>query len=444
MYKLSDKESTYIFVKCSLPIAWLALSNKSGNEITEDLVKRAYAIVSCRNPLLRALHKPEVEEFALVVRDTDDVIQDETTNKLPAHVTKEFHTREEAWAEYKKEVEYKVWESNFMWEVLVCVLDKESPSSDTNCVIFGHFNHGVADGAAVMAALSEFIKALNYGLTNNTLPPHNLLGDSLPVPHPFLERYPLFKFDDPTSDEEKEELFTKVNAKLNSEGGRPRGTVVDRMFTEEATHNFIAKCKRHGVTVTAGFYAAAAMVTSAKRVKSSMPVSYRTKETLGEIAVSFTGADLALDLTSTLAGVEGEDEETVWAALAKEFHREIHKKLELPEEKYKGMALGFVRPALNGPRSQSNTSILKGPDSDELSVCLSNVGILDKYFGDDGHLTVTDVTGYCSNHVSQVLTWWCYTFRGRFRFATLDIAYTPRKEVFEKFVNKLCDFIEKN
>lgn len=443
MYKLSDKESTHIYVNFAQPLLWLALSNKSGNEITEDLVKRAYAAVSCRNSLLRAVHKPEIEKFSLVIKDTDEIMQDEVDGKLPAHITKEFHTREEAWAEYERRIKNMFWKCDYMWEVVVCVLDKEPASSNTNYVVFGHFNHAVTDGAAVMAAISEFVRVLSAGLETNSLPPHNFLGESHPITKPFLERYPAFKFDDPACDEEKEDLFTKANAKLSTEQTKLHYVIIDKSFTEEATKSFIAKCKRYGVSVTAGFFAATAMAASAKKFDAVMPLSYRTKDNWGEIAVSFTDSTFSLDLASTLADCEGKDEDTTWAALAKVFHKEIRRKVETPEEKYSGTALYYVRSVLNNIEPTSNT-LCTGPNNDTFTINISNIGILDKYFVDEGPLTVADVTGFCSNIITTINVFWCYTFRGKFRACLLNTVYTPREGVFDEFASKIFKFVEKS
>lgn len=449
MYKLSDKESPYIYINCSSPCSWLALSNKSGNDVTDALVKRAYAAVSCRNPLLRAVHKPEIDKFSLVIRGTEEIIQDEVGDKLPAHVTKEYHTREEAWTEYKKEMENSFWKCDYMWEVLVCVLDKESPSSsDTKYVIFGHFNHGVVDGAAVMAVLNQFIQTLNYGLTNNTLPSHNYLGESTPVPKPFSERYPLFKFIDSISDDEKEDLFAKVNENVKIEKDKLHCAVIDKMFTEEATKRFIAKCKKHSVSFTAGLFAAIALTASVKKIAAVMPLSFRTKDNWGEVAVSFIDSTFSLDLTSIWENDYGEkekDDDVIWAALAKEFHREIHRKMESPEEKYRGAALNYVKAALEDEVPAGDGTMCTGPNKDELSICVSNVGVMDRYFKDEeGPLGVTEVTGFCSNSICPNLMIWCYTFRGRFRVNLINTTRTLRKDVLEDFADKVFRYFEKN
>lgn len=333
-----------------------------------------------------------------------------------------------------------------MWEVIVCVLDKESPSNDTNCVVFGYFNHGVTDGAAVMVALSEFVRVLNAGLeTSNTLPPHNFLGESTPIPKPFLERYPLYKFDDPSTDEEKEDLFAKVVAKASTKEGRIRSAIVDKILTEEATKSFIAKCKKYGVSVTAGFFAATAMAASAKKFDAGMPLSYRTKDNWGDFAVSFTNSAFLVDLEPTLKSAVGDggDEDAIWAALAKVFNSEIRKKFSSPEEMYRGVALNYVRYALDAPKTNLS-SMCAAPDNECFAINMSNVGIMDGYFKDDGPLKVLDVTGLCSNSVCPDLIFWCYTFRGRFRISILDATYTPRRELFEEFAYKIINFVEKN
>ena len=446
MYKLSDKESADVVLNSASPFVWLTLKNSTENEVTDAIVKRAYAAVSCRNPLLRAVYKPEVAKFSLVVRDVSEIIQDEADGKLPAHLTREFHTRAEAWAEYNDRIESKVWKCSAMWEVTVCVLDKDKTSDDADIVVFGHFNHGITDGAAIMEGLSEFVRVLNAGLAGDsaTLPPHNFLGESMPIPKPFLERYPLFKFDDPTSDDEKEALFGKVKAKLSR--GRTRCAIADKSFTEEATRRFIAKCKEHGVSVTAGFFAAVAISASAKKFFSSMPISFRTKDEFGDFAVSFTDGSLSLDLTPVWD--EERDEDGLWAALAQEFHGEIRKKLESKEEFYRGSALGFVHASLAYSET-SESSMCTGSNNDEFGICMSNVGIVDKYFVDEkdgvaSPLSVMEVTSFCTNPIAAVIVFWCYTFRGKFRIAILDSTYTPRKETFRKFTDKIFEIIEKN
>lgn len=443
MHKLSDKESAHIIVNLAQPIAWIALSsNRSGIEVTEALVARAYTVVSCKNPLLRAVYKPEVDKFSLVIRDPKEIIQDETEGRLPAHTTKEFRTRDEAWAEYKRNIENTTWTCSAMWEVVVCILDKEvSPSTDY--IIFGHFNHGATDGAAGMAALGEFVRVLNAGLTSGTLPSHDFLGESNPIPKPFHERYPLMKFDDSASDDAKEALFSKVINKMNTQEKTMHALIVDKSFTEGATQKFIAKCKANGVSVTAGLFACCALVTSAKKFDAAMPLSFRTKDNWGDVAVSFTDSTFALNLTECWK-CEGED--AVWAAMAKEFHREIRKKFSSPEEKYKGSALGFVSASFADVTL--NESMCTGTDGDELSMCLSNVGILDKYFVSDKEgdspLCVTEVTGYCTNHDSLALVFWCYTFRGKFRISILHTTYPSRRKIFEDFADKVFKYIEKN
>ena len=444
MYRLSDKESTHIYINLAQPLAWIALKNTSENEITEALVRRAYAVVSCRNPLLRAVHKPDVSKFSLVIRDPSEVIQDEAAGKLPARLTRAFHTRDEASAEYKRKVESEVWESSFMWDVTVCVLDNEA-GTDTNCVIFAYFNHGVADGAAVMESLKEFLRVLNAGLTNSaSLPPHNFLGESLPVPKPFHERYPLFKFLDSASDEEKEDLFTKVSAKVKSKDYKMYPVSVDKHFSEEATQKFIAKCKRNGVSFTAGFFAAVAMAASAKKFDGTMPMSFRTKDSWGEVAVSFTDAFFTADLRSAYESAGHSDEKALWCAVSKEFHKEIRKKFASDDEKYRGLAINHVRAMLKGEECGSETSMCMGPNNDEISMCVSNVGIMDGYFvGEVGDpLTVTEVTAFCGNAIFPILAMWCYTFHGRFRVNALNASFVPRKEIFEAFTSKVFEIFE--
>ena len=445
MYRLSDKESTHVIVKWSQPLAWLTLSSKSENEVTEDLVKRAYAAVSCRNPLLRAAYKPEVEKFSLVIRDIHEIVQDEADGKLPAHLTKEFHTRDEAWAEYERRTETEFWESDFMWEVTVCALRSEAPAGPKYAVI-APFTHGAVDGAAVMQALSEFLVVLNAGLTGNSvsLPPHNLLGESLPVPKPFLERYPLFKFDDPASDDEKEELFARVNEKIRSRERRVRNSIVDKTFTEEATQRFFGKCKKNGVSVTAGLFAIAAISASAKKsFNAAMPLSYRSKDNWGDFAVSFTDAMFGLDITKIWEENEKDGEDALWAALAKEFHREIRRKLGSEEEKYSGMAISYLRESLDGT-TESGPSMCSGPNNDEFFICLSNVGIVDEYFAEKegDSLSVKEVMAFCSNSIYLDLVFWCYTFRGKLRIGLLNATFSPRRKVFDEFAAKIISFIE--
>ena len=454
MYKLSDKEITYIRIKCSLPLSWLALRNASHNEITGSLVKRAYAAVSCRNPLLRAVYKPEIDKSSLIIRDVRDVIRDEAAGTLPAHLTTKYHTRAEAWADYKRMVEDEMWTTDAMWEVTVCPLGSEPPSGE-NVVVFAHFNHGVADGAAVMEALGEFVRVLNAGLLANSaavLPPHDFLGESRPVPKPFLERFPHFRFDDPTSEPEKEELFEEVIATMSDQATRLHAAIVDRPFTEEATRNFIAKCKAHGVSVTAGLYAAVAMAAAApKTFKSSMPISYRTKGHFGDLAVSFTSSFFDLDLSgiwkeAAAAAGNGGDKDALWETLAKVFHKTIHTKLDSEDEKYRGTAFGFIRAALE-KHEAGEAPLCPGQRGDVFSICLSNVGILDKYFAgeeEDGGLplSVVDVTGYCSNHVSPTLVLWCFTLHGKFHMAILDSTYAHKRELLEKFTSKVFRFVE--
>ena len=387
------------------------------------------------------MYKPEVAKFSLVIRDVGEVIQDEADGKLPAHLTREFRSREEAWAEYKREVEDKFWQSTFMWEVTVCVLDSKA-ATEPKYVIFAHFNHGATDGAAAMEALSEFVRVLSAGLTSRqSLPPHNFLGESLPVPKPFLERYPLFKFDDPASDDEKEELFAKVIAKLSTEEGRVHNAIADRMFTEEATRRFIAKCKRSGVSVTAGLFAAVAMAAGARKFDPIMPLSYRTKDNWGELAASFTDASFSLDFTRVLEEEEGNGEEAVWVAMAREFHREIRKKLSSPEEMYRGLSLTFARSALE--EFKVSDAICTGPNGDEFSMGLSNVGIMDGYFPEkDSPLCVSEVAGFCSNPYSLGIAFWCYTFRGKFRMCLADSIYGPKRRAFEDFAEKVFKIVE--
>ena len=451
MYRLSDKESVNTIINLAQPLAWITLKNTSQNELTEALVTRAYAAVSCRNPLLRAVYKPEVAEFSLVIRDVSEVIQDEAAGKLPARVTRAFHTRDEASAEYKRKVESEVWKSSFMWDVTVCILDNET-ATDTDCVILAYFNHGVVDGAAVMEALKEFLRVLNAGLTTNSsasLPPHDFLGESLPVPKPFHERYPLFKFLDSASDEEKEDLFTKVNAKVNSGEYKMYTTVVDKHFTEESTRKFTAKCKRNGVSFTAGLFAAVAMAASAKKFDAMMPLSFRTKDNWGEVAVSFTDASFAVDLSSAYESAGDKsccDENALWAAVAREFHREIRRKFSSEKEKYRGKAVNYVRAMLDGPENEDRTSMCTGPGKDEFAMCVSNVGIMDGYFvGEVGDpLTVTEVTAFCGNSIFSNLAMWCYTFHGRFRINALSASPYPRRELFEAFTSKIFEIFERD
>ena len=450
MYRLSDKESTHIIIKQIQPLAWLALKNTSQNELTEALVTRAYAAVSCRNPLLRAVYKPEVAKFSLVIRDVSEVIQDEADGKLPARITRAFHTRDEVSAEYKRKVESEFWESAFMWDVTVYILDNET-ATDTNCVILAHFNHGVVDGAAVMKALNEFLRVLNAGLiagSSASLPPHDFLGESLPVPKPFHERYPLFKFLDSASDDEKDDLFTKVISKRATKEPKLNVTTVDKYFTEESTQKFIAKCKRNGVSFTAGLFAAAAMAASAKKkVSAVMPLSFRTKDNWGEVAVSFTDASFAVDLSSAYESAGGKDccdGNALWAAFAREFHGEIRRKFSSEEERYRGLAVNYVRAMLEEPESGDSESVCGDTSKDEFSVCVSNVGIMDGYFVKEveGPLTVTEVTAFCGNVINPFLGMWCYTFRGRFRVNALSASHFPRKERFEEFISKFFEIFE--
>lgn len=112
---------------------------------------------------------------------------------------------------------------------------------------------------------------------------------------------------------------------------------------------------------------------------------------------------------------------------------------------YSGTAVEYVRYALNSSKV-SNTSMCTGPNKDELSMCLSNVGIMDGYFkDDDGPLSITEVTGLCSNALCDDLVFWCYTFHGKLRIGIVDSNYIPGgREAFIVFANKIFSFIEKN
>lgn len=438
MYKLSDKESTHIIVNMGHPLSWIALSREGTREveITDALVKRAYAAVSYRNPLLRAVYAPEKAKFSLVIRDTSEVIQDEIEGRLPARATTEFRTRDDAWNEYRRNVERARWKCSAMWEVTVCILDKEA-SPDTAYAIFGHFNHAVTDGAAVMAAMGEFVSVINAGLIEGKLPPHNFLGESLPVPKPFHERYPLFRFIDTESDDVKEELFARANKALASKSGKMKSMIADKVFNEETTRKFIAKCKAHGVSVTAGLFATVAIASQAKKFNSFMPISFRTKENLDEISMSFSRIGISLDFTSVWDG----DEKKLWGALANEFYKEIRRKLASEEEKYTGCALSFVHASFNDVPPFKD-SVCFGPNNDEIFIGMSNVGIVDGFFEDKGPLRPIDVTGYCTNLAAPESVVWCYTFRGKFHVSILDVTPPDRREVFEAFADRVFRLIE--
>lgn len=447
MYKLSDKESTHVMVNMGHPLSWIALSRDSTTtartEITDALVKRAYAVVSYRNPLLRAVYIPEKAKFSLVIRGTEEIIQDEADGKLPAHTTTKFRTRDEAWAEYKRNVESVRWKCNAMWEVTLCILDSKT-SPDIAYAIFSHFNHAVTDGAAVMAALGEFVRVLNYGLANDgALPPHNFLGESMPIPKPFHERYPLFKFIDFTSDDEKEELFAKANKELAIKSTKMKSMIADRIFNEEATKNFITRCKTHGVSVTAGLFAAVSIASQAKKFNSFMPLSLRSNDNIDEVSMSFTSIGISLDLAHDWdeAKKGSYDDKKLWSILANKFHKEIHMKITSDEEKYTGCALSFVHASFNDVPPFKD-SICLGPNNDEIFIGMSNVGIVDKYFEDKGPLRPTDVTGYCTNLAAPESVVWCYTFRGRFHISILDVTPPDRREVFEEFANRIFTIIE--
>ena len=443
MYKLSDKESTHIIVNMGHPLSWVALSRDASHdtEITDALVKRAYAVVSCRNPLLRAVYKPDTAKFSLVIRDISEVVQDEADGQLPAHTTTAFRTRDEAWAEYKRNVECVRWKCSAMWEVTVCILDRER-SPDTAYAIFAHFNHAVTDGAAVMKALGDFVRVLNAGLTGDstTLPPHNFLGESMPVPRPFHERYPLYKFVDAASDDAKEELFKRANEALALKSAKMRSMISDRSFTEEATGNFIDRCKRHGVSVTAGLFAVVAMASRARKFNSFMPFSFRTKENLDEVSMSFTSIGISQDFTSAWSKAQSTEDEEFWATLAGAFHKEIHAKIASDEEKYTGRALSFVHASFSDVPPLKD-SVCFGPNNDEIFIGMSNVGVVDGYFEDRGPLRPTDVTGYCTNLAAPESVVWCYTFRGRFHISVLDVTPPDRREVFEAFTTRIFDII---
>ena len=451
MYRLSDKESTYLIIKWCQPIAWITLSNNSENEVTEALVKRAYAAVSCRNPLLRAVYKPEVERFSLLIRDVSEIVQDEADGKLPVHFTRKFRTRDEVWAEYEKKIETEFWESDFMWEVIFCALDSEV-SPGPKYAIIAQFNHGVTDGAAVMKTLGEFVDVLNAGLASSdggggaSLPAHNFLGESLPIPRTFLERYPPYKFTDTVSDDEKDKLFSEVSRLVRKDEFRVYSAIATKTFDEKTSQKFIEKCKINNVSVTAGLFAAVALTVQAKKkFDAAMPLSFRSKDNWGDLAVGFTDAGFSLDLASAWEENSGKDEDTLWAAIAKEFHREIRRKFSSDEEKYRGMAVTYLREVMKGPAA-SRPSMCSGPGNDEFSMCLSNVGVLDGYFRDEkiSPLNVEDVMGFCTNFVYCGVTFWCYTFRGMLRICLLDATLSPkRREAFDVFSGKVFDFIGK-
>ena len=453
LYRLSDKESTHVIVNMGQPLAWVALSSTSEAEVSEALVARAYATVSCRNPLLRGVYRPEVSQFSLVIPDVSEVIQNEAEGKLPAHLSRAFHTRDEAWAEYVRRIGRVRWVCDAMWEVTLCALDRAT-SSDPAYVILAHVSHGVSDGAAVMHVLGEFVQVLNAGLAlpAGELPPHDFLGPSLPVPKPFLERYPKFRFLDAASDAEKAELFAKAIPATKAKEGKMSGIVVDKIICEEASKTFVAKCKAAGVTVTAGLYAAVAM-SSAKhprRFDAAMPLSYRTKDCFGEVAVSFSDAMFSVELTpiwaETAAAEAAGDEDAVWTALAVAFNKAIRAKLAAENDKYTGCATNYVLESLGDPPTQLKETLLSGPDEDVFSMCLSNVGFVDKYFAaceEKGPIRATEVTAYCSNQFGVGVVLWCYTFKGKLHLGIFDMTPPDRKDVFETFANKVIKFVEK-
>ena len=463
MYKLSDKEATSIIVNSSQPVAWVALSSTSKFEITEALATRAYAAVSCRNPLLRGVYEPEKAKYSLVIRDVSDIVRDEAEGKLPVHITRAFHTRDEAWAEYVRIVENERWVCRAMWEVTVCVLDRAT-SSDPAYVIISHFNHGVADGAAVMAALGEFVRVLNAGLAMAQasepsllllLPSHNVLGESRPIPRPLLERYPLCRFVDTINDPvEKEDLYSRAVAALVAKDGKLKGMIVDKNISAEATKAFVARCKGAGVSVTAGLYAAVAMaMLPVKKFSTDMPLSFRTKDNFGDIAVSFGDNLFSLDLTDTWeaakasSSIEGSDDNAVWAAYAKVFHGKIRSILADPEVKYMSASMEFAHGAVE-PVPPLRDTLCTNAAGDEFNFCISNVGVVDGYFEEEEEeealLSPTEVTAYCTNQDSPTLVFWCFTFRGRFHISILDITPPDRREVFEVFANKAIKIIEGN
>ena len=181
-----------------------------------------------------------------------------------------------------------------------------------------------------------------------------------------------------------------------------------------------------------------------------MLLSFRTKECFGDIAVSFTDADLTLDLTDTWSCSTGREisRESMWIALAKEFNREIRRKLASPETKYTGSAVGFVRGSL-GDVPPLRDSMCFGPNNDELFICMSNVGVVDKHFASAGSegtstntLCVTEATAYCTNLAAPGIVFWCYTLHGKFHISILDITPPDRKEVFEAFTEDVFNIIK--
>lgn len=240
-----------------------------------------------------------------------------------------------------------------------------------------------------------------------------------------------------------------MRAKVRSKEGRMNTAILEKGFSEEGTQGFIAKCKRSGVSVTAGLFATAAIVGSAKKkFNATMPISYRTKDDWGDVAVSFTDAGFSLDLASIWEENErrGEGNEALWAAIAGEFHREIRRKLGSERDKFSGMAVGFLYSALEEFKADdtSDVSLCTGPSNDEFSILVSNVGVVDGYFvekeGDS--LSVEEVLAFCGNAICPLLIVWCYTFRGKFRMVFLDATVSPKRKIFDEFADKVSEYVE--
>lgn len=436
MYKLSDTEAYHAITNADQPLAWATLSSAAvpGAVLTEALLKRAYACVSCRNPLLRSVYEPENDLHFLRVRDVADIARAEAEGELPVHYSHEFHTRDEAWAEYKRKVEAEWWECRYMWAVDVYVLDREPSRVASHALIF-HVNHAAADGAGMMVLIDEFVSVLNKYATCmpcTELPALDCLGGTLPIPEPFLIRFPKYKFVDALPGDESTKLFTEVAPIVRSNKKNSNTMVFDKTLSEATTLSFIGKCKEHGVSVTAAFYALFAIASKAKRIVSDMPISLRVKETSDVVADYFTDALLDMDVSS----FEPED---VWG-MAAAFNYKIHH--DMVADKDKGYAVEIAKSATK-PFPQVQTSI--AAEDGVFFFCFSNIGRVDamlKNSKDSDCWAITEITAGCENSPGTCTIVWCTTFRNRFRFSCVAHCPPLTHELFESLMNSFLSLVE--
>eukprot|EP00727_Mastigamoeba_balamuthi_P012247 m51a1_g7645 hypothetical protein (443) ;mRNA; r:372856-374324 len=424
VYRLSRNEGVLNEFNCAQVVAWVALAGSGALSLSLDQLARAGSAVCRRHPLLRGRWDP-ARPFELAIDDSNSVTAPVTLRRLGS--------REEAWAEFERQVKDFVWKSSAMLQIdalqyPACAYSGGSSGQAAGSVaLIVHANHAAVDGRALQTIIRDLVCALG-----------GVQLEPLPMPAPYEQRFPELA-DANVPQAEWERLSAQAAAQVRKAVGLPACCAQFHTFSEEQTSAIVSATKARGVTVTALLLAAGALAAQRDGIDLGVIASVRQPPAADEVSCSISRVILQ---GVRLPGPPG-TRQALWRA-AQTLDAEIKRRLA-DREQYRTRLAVDIYHGLAAPAPETLAAGVY-PAEGPAFMGLSSMGVADgnlrlpRDVGD--RWAVQELVPCCGNLVVPMApTFFALTLRGRLAVTCTSTHVAPGcfSEFFQRAVSMLSD-----